>query len=154
MASQRSWTPLLTRAEPSRTGTALSEMVARRSAATMSLALMSASARNLAMSSSSTSAMVSTSSVRAMAASSDSSAGTAVSRKRAPGEKSSQMRARCRMRSTSPLNSRKPSSSGTVIGICSTIGLALSRWRISLVTTPGSAPSRSHLLMKAMRGTL
>ncbi len=65
----------------------------------------------------------------------------------APNDAVSQVRARIVIRSTTPANVG-PSPSGSWIAI----GDAPSRVRISSSTRAGSAPSRSHLLMNAIRG--
>jgi hypothetical protein len=122
--------------------------VARRRAATRIASSSGSPATKRAISASSRSASCSIIRSRARSKSASMPTGTGSSTNCAPMVLSIQRRARRRMRSMTP---RKLGPTPQASWMAT--GLAASRVCIMAMTRCGSAPSRSHLLMKAMRGT-
>ena len=118
-------------------------MAGRRSSA-----VISSSATNFSRMPSSMVLTASMISARRISASSTNSGGTSTSSQVAPRSEVFQTRPRMVSRSTTPAK-----SDSAPIGICSTSGLQSSRSRMLPVQNKKSAPVRSSLLTKQMRGT-
>ena len=147
-ASRSGWIPLFLKAAPQQTGTTFMERVCLRRAATISPGENAAPSRYFCMIASSTSARDSMSFSRAARASSWISAGMSRIENSAPRPSTSYIIACMAMRSTMPRN-----FSSAPTGIWTGTALAPNRSRIISTAFANSAPTRSILLMKAMRGT-
>ena len=148
IASSIGWTPLFLNALPHRTGVTPPAMVARRIAAMSCSTSGSVPSRYSSIISSSFSEMVSISRSRHSRAASRWSSGIATMSYLSPLPSVCQSRARMRTRSMTP---RK--SDSTPHGSWITSGVAPSRSLIMSTQRWNSAPTRSILLTKQMRGT-